>query len=192
MADKLQNAHIHVVIFGQISSGKSALINALVGKSVASVHPRGGTTTEVWDLDWETTPYTVPGFASSKMYLVDTPGINEVQGEEHTRLAREAAQRADLILFVTDKDLTDPEFAAITDLATSKKPMILVFNKTDLYNQEDRSVIHRVLQDRVRTIVAPDNVVQIAANPLEREVIIERPDGRRMSSSASRNHKSRR
>ncbi|MBN1851363.1 MAG: hypothetical protein JW829_01515, partial [Pirellulales bacterium] len=42
MAEKLESGRIEIVVFGEISTGKSALINALVGKAVAQTNVRGG------------------------------------------------------------------------------------------------------------------------------------------------------
>src|ERR1043166_9437103 len=50
MADKLAAGRIEIVVFGEISTGKSAIINALVGEAVAEVNVRGGWTKDVWNL----------------------------------------------------------------------------------------------------------------------------------------------
>src|SRR5207253_6740098 len=102
MLDKLTSGRVEIVVFGEISTGKSALINALVGRDVASVDVRGGWTREVWHVAWDGTGYALPGLGESQVVLVDTPGINEVGGGTRGEMAREAAQRSDLVLFVTD------------------------------------------------------------------------------------------
>ena len=99
-------------MFGEISTGKSALVNALIGRQVTEVDVRGGWTQEVWSADWEASGYSVPGLENSRVRLLDTPGINEVGGDERGDLAQQAAEQADLILFVTDSDLNETEFAA--------------------------------------------------------------------------------
>jgi len=78
MYDKVTNGRVEIVIFGEISTGKSAMINALVGRDVAEVDIQGGWTTEVRGTEWDGTGYRVPGFKSSEIIVVDTPGINEV------------------------------------------------------------------------------------------------------------------
>jgi small GTP-binding protein len=181
MSDKLENGHLHIAIFGQIDAGKTALVNAVVGRAVGKVSVIGGTTVEAAHFTWDGAPYRVPGFANSEVFIVDTPGISEINGEARAKIARAAAQRADLILFVTSGDLVDAELAAITDLATNQKPMILVFNKTDLYSASDRAEVKAILQERVQAIIAPEDVVLTAADPLERERIREMPDGTEIS-----------
>src|SRR6476659_1011223 len=64
MHDKLTSGRVEIVVFGEISTGKSALINALVGRDVASVDVRGGWTREVWHVDWDGTGYTLPGLGT--------------------------------------------------------------------------------------------------------------------------------
>ena len=75
----------------------------------------------------------------SQVVLLDTPGINEVDGAQRAAMAREAASRADLILFVTDSDLNQTEYSALAELAASHKPIILVFNKIDNYTAAQRA-----------------------------------------------------
>ncbi|HEV3137310.1 MAG TPA: GTPase domain-containing protein, partial [Pirellulales bacterium] len=74
---KLEQGRVEIVLFGEIDTGKSALINALVGKAVADVDVRGGWTKEVWSTSWSGCGYVVPGFEQSQVILLDTPGINE-------------------------------------------------------------------------------------------------------------------
>lgn len=178
MQTKLTHGRVEIVVFGEISTGKSALINALVGDSVAQVDVRGGWTKEVWHVAWDGCGYCVPGLGESQVVLVDTPGLNEVGGAERGEMAHEAAQRADLILFVTDSDLNETEFSALTSLAQVNKPIILVFNKIDLYSREQRERLTEVLRDeRLTGIIQPENIVPTAADPREVEYVVESSDG---------------
>jgi GTPase len=175
---KLEQGRVEIVLFGEIDTGKSALINALVGKAVAEVDVRGGWTKEVWSATWSGCGYVVPGLERSQVVLLDTPGINEVAGAERAAIAREAASRADLILFVTDSDLNHAEFTALGELAASHKPIILVFNKIDNYTRAQREQLRAALSDsRLRGVIGPGDVVETAADPLPREYLIEGADG---------------
>ncbi len=179
MLSKLTSGRVEIAVFGEISTGKSAMINALVGQAVAEVDVQGGWTKEVWHVAWEGAGYCVPGLADSQVVLVDTPGLNEVGGQDRTSMANEAAQRADLILFVTDSDLNETEHSALVALAAVQKPIILVLNKIDLYSREQRDRLMEVLRDeRAADLVAPGNIVTTAADPREIEYVIERSDGR--------------
>src|SRR3989337_3706906 len=74
MVEKLEAGRVEIVVFGEISTGKSALINALVGEAVAQGNVRGGWTKDVWHVPWSAAGYCVPGLASSEVVLIDTPG----------------------------------------------------------------------------------------------------------------------
>jgi len=85
------------------------------------VNVRGGWTKDVWNLGWSGAGYVVPGLANSEVVLVDTPGLNEVDGAQRAAMAHEAAQRADLVLFVVDSDVNEVEYSALVELAASHK-----------------------------------------------------------------------
>ncbi|MCA9219911.1 MAG: GTP-binding protein [Planctomycetales bacterium] len=177
MAGKLTGGRVEIVIFGEISTGKSAMVNALLGKAVAEVDVQGGWTKEVWQVAWDGCGYRVPGLAQSEVVLVDTPGLNEVGGGLRGEMAREAASRADLILFVTDSNLNETEFSALATLADVNKPIILVLNKVDLYSRQQRGRLQEVLAERVGKLLPPDHVVMTSADPREVEYVIEAADG---------------
>jgi small GTP-binding protein len=179
MAEKLAAGKVEIVVFGEISTGKSALINALVGQAVAEVNVRGGWTKDVWNVGWNGAGYCVPGLASSQVILIDTPGLNEVDGAQRAAMAHEAASRADLVLFVTDSDLNEVEYSALVELSASHKPIILVLNKADLYPPLELSELMSVFQGpRLAGIVDPENVVTAKADPRQVEYYVESADGR--------------
>jgi small GTP-binding protein len=179
MLRKLETGRVEIVVFGEISTGKSALINALIGREVSAVDVQGGWTKEVWQFGWETAGYHVPGLESSELVLIDTPGLNEIGGQQRAELAQEVARRADVLLFVTDSDLNDTEFSALMLLAGIQKPILVVLNKIDLYSPPQRQRLLQVLrEERLRNVIAPEDVVPTAADPREIEYVIQSPDGR--------------
>lgn len=181
MHDKISTGRIEITIFGEISTGKSAMINALIGRDVAEVDVQGGWTKQVWGTTWDGTGYRLPGLESSEIILVDTPGINEVGGADRAELAEVTARRSDLILFVTDSDLNETEYAALVELAAVQKPIILVFNKTDLYSAAEKKSLIEMLQGRLEGLIPPDHFVTTVADPREMEYLIEQPDGNEKS-----------
>ncbi len=179
MAEKLAAGKVEIVVFGEISTGKSALINALVGKAVADVNVRGGWTKDVWNVDWNGAGYCVPGFGNSQVVLVDTPGLNEVDGAQRAAMAHDAASRADLVLFVTDSDLNEVEYSALVELAASHKPILLVLNKADLYTPQEQAELMSVFRgSRLAGVVDPENIVAAKADPRQVEYYVESADGR--------------
>ena len=178
MAKKLRGGQVEIVVFGEISTGKSALVNALTGQQQAAVNVRGGWTKDVWRLGWGGAGYRLPGFEESEVLLVDTPGLNEVDGAERAAIARQAAERADLLLFVTDSDLNETEHSALVDLAAAHKPIILVVNKVDLYTPKQLDDLLTALRDeRLEGVIDPENIVLTSADPREVQHIIESADG---------------
>jgi hypothetical protein len=85
------------------------------------------------------------------------------------------AQRAHVVIFVCDGDLTRDEYLALQPLLELKKPLIVAFNKLDRYTDADRQLIRQHLADRF----AADPQVTIAgiATRPTRRVIRVGPDG---------------
>src|SRR5688572_28103253 len=179
MAEKLAAGKVEIVVFGEISTGKSALINAIVGEAVAEVNVRGGWTKDIWNVGWSGAGYIVPGLDGSQVVLIDTPGLNEVDGAQRAAMAHEAAARADLVLFVTDSDLNEVEYSALVELAASHKPILLVLNKADLYTPQELEELLSVFRGpRMAGIVDPENVIVVKADPRQVEYYVESADGR--------------
>lgn len=177
MYEKVTSGRVEIVIFGEISTGKSAMINALIGRAVAEVDVQGGWTKQIWGTTWDGSGHVIPGFEKSEVVIIDTPGINEVEGADRAELAETTARQSDLILFVTDSDLNETEYAALVELAAVQKPMIVVLNKTDLYTDEQRTQLVGILQDRLKDLIPDDHFVLTCADPRSIEYVIEQPDG---------------
>ncbi|MBD2142406.1 DUF697 domain-containing protein [Anabaena sp. FACHB-1250] len=157
----LARGEIQVVVFGTGSAGKTSLVNAIMGRIVGEVNAPMGTTQV-----GETYCLRLKGL-ERKILITDTPGILEpgVEGTEREQLARALATEADLLLFVVDNDLRRSEYEPLRGLAEIGKRSLLVLNKTDLYTDTDRDVILGRLRERVRSFIATNDVVAIAANP---------------------------
>jgi GTPase len=180
--DKLERSIVQIAVFGLVGRGKSSILNALVNREVFSVGALHGVTRSVSSTDWqldegesdlalETTPafqrLTLKSWDNSQIQLFDTPGIDEVEGESREIVAREIAERVDLILFIVAGDLSKVEEKALSQLREVGKPMILVFNKIDQYPETDRQTIYRKLRDeRVKQIISAEEIVMVAAAPL--------------------------
>jgi small GTP-binding protein len=165
MLDKLEQGHIHIAAFGRVSVGKSATLNALLGEERFSTSALHGETKRTQMGAWEE-------YRSGGVFLIDTPGLNEVDGEERERLAQEVASRADLVLFIVDGDLTESEIRALRTLVEHRRPLLLVFNKTDRYTRQDRELLLESLRRHSEDFVDRRNIVCISAKPAERLVIL--------------------
>ncbi|MDJ1170764.1 GTP-binding protein [Roseofilum sp. BLCC_M154] len=157
----LQGRNVRVVVFGTGSSGKTSVINGLLGQMVGQVQPTIGTTQE-----GHTYHLPLKGL-NREILITDTPGILEIgeAGSDRGQMARQLATQADLLLFVVDNDLRQSEYEPLQALAQIGKRSLLVFNKTDLYTEEDRERILSELRHRVQGLMSSGDVLAIAANP---------------------------
>ena len=175
MLDKLEHGHIHIAVLGRVSVGKSSVLNALIGEQRFSTSALHGETKQNEMAHWDEQE-------SGSLFLIDTPGINEIDGEARERMAREVSQRSDLVLFVIDGDMTDSEYSALQGLAREHRPLLLVLNKRDRYSAAQREVLRASLLSRLEQVTPPENLVEVAADPVPRIVIEVDAEGREVES----------
>ncbi len=132
MADSFDNGKvltegIRTVIVGKPNAGKSSLLNALSGRQRAIVTEIAGTTRDTLE------EQIMLGDLS--LILVDTAGIrdtSDVVEKIGVEKAREAAAKADLLIYVADSSRAiDEDDMQIMELLKDKKSIILL-NKSDL------------------------------------------------------------
>jgi small GTP-binding protein len=170
MLDKLEHGHLHVAVFGRVSVGKSSLLNALLGKQAFSVSVLHGETRNVHMQQWNE-------YDDGGLFLIDTPGINEIDGEAREKMAHEVANRADLVLFVVDGDLTDVEFQALKTVTGALRPTLLIVNKADRYTEEEQRQLRSILRSRTQGIIAPENLIFTTAQASRQNVIFVDENG---------------
>lgn len=118
---------LYIVITGRQNSGKSSLINALTGQSVAIVSEVAGTTTDPVKKGFE-----VPGYAS--VVLVDTAGTDDLNALGPLRVKKtfDAIAQADVaILVFTNNRFEEPERELATRFISNNIPFLIVHNKSD-------------------------------------------------------------
>jgi len=137
-----------VAIVGRPNVGKSTLLNALLGERLAitSHHP-------------QTTRDRVLGVRTDRdaqFVFVDTPGVHQARtrlGARMNQEARDAAQGADVIVFVTDltpkrdAELREADKTILAGLPAGV-PVILVLNKVDKLS--DKAALLDVLAGHAR------------------------------------------
>jgi len=130
----LVRKEVKIIVFGTGSAGKTSLINALIGQMVGNVEATMGTTEK-----GETYSLKMKG-VNREIQITDTPGILEIgaAGGQREQLARQLATEADLLLFVIDNDIRQSEYGPLLRLIDIGKRSLLVFNKIDLYSDEDQ------------------------------------------------------
>ena len=164
MLSRMQQGQIHIAVFGRVSVGKSALLNALLGEKKFSTSPLHGETKAAQQGQWQE-------YETGNIFLIDTPGINEIDGEQREQLAKDVAARAELVLFVVDGDLTDTEVQALQTITAQHRPVILVLNKIDRYQAAEKAELFQALESHSEGLVELRNIVGAAADPAEQVVI---------------------
>ena len=134
-----------VVIVGEFNAGKSAFINALLGRPVLAegVTP---TTAQIQVLRYGAAVsdtvdpsglrlLTAPVELLRDLQIVDTPGTNAIV-REHERLTAEFVPRADLVLFLTsaDRPFTETERVFMETIRDWGKKIVVVVNKIDIFS----------------------------------------------------------
>ena len=143
-----------LVFVGEFNSGKSAVINALIGEEVM---PEGVTpTTSMIHLlmEGEAGPneesqggviiHRHPAPFLHEINIVDTPGTNAII-REHEAISQQFIPRSDLVLFVTsaDRPFSESEREFLSHIRTWRKKVVFVLNKIDLFDEEAQ--LHDVL-----------------------------------------------
>ena len=164
MLDKLEHGHLHIAAFGRVSTGKSSLLNALIGEERFTVSPLHGETRTSSMQPWSEVE-------AGGVYLIDTPGLDEAGGEEREMLATEVANRADLVIFVLDGDITESERASLRTLLKQGRPVLVALNKKDLYTQADLEALLAAIRSKTEGLVSAGNVLAVAADPRPQAII---------------------
>jgi len=170
MLDKLEHGHLHLSAFGRVSTGKSSLLNALIGEERFSVSPVHGETKHSEIQAWNE-------LEAGGVYLIDTPGLDEAGGEDRESLAKEVAGRSDLVIFVIDGDITDTELAALKAAIAEGRPILLALNKSDLYTSAELDALLLSVRDKTDGIIDPLHVIAVAAHPRPQLVLEIDEDG---------------
>ena len=168
----LSAEHTVVGLFGATGSGKSSLLNALVGQDVATAHVRRPTTSQplavTWDstgaaplLDWlavhDRHEMTVPiDPRASRLILLDLPDFDSVESA-HRETAERLANQVDVLIWVVDpQKYADAVLHAdfISSHSRHGAVTLVVLNQSDRLSKAE---LPRVL-DSLRGILARDGL----------------------------------
>jgi len=123
----------YVTIAGRPNTGKSTLLNRILGQKVAIISPKPNTTR-----NRITGIKTMPG---AQIVFLDTPGIHLAKKELNKRMVEKAVQaafEADLLYLMVQADgpWVEEDFYTFSALEKTGKPMILVINRIDLVEKQ--------------------------------------------------------
>ena len=123
-----------VSLIGRTNSGKSTLINSLVGEKVAITTYRTQTT--------RTAIKAIINRENSQIIITDTPGIHRGKSKLSKTMINTAYTmigEVDCVLFLvdgTEKKVSEENLKIIEKIKKAKKPTILIINKIDLISKK--------------------------------------------------------
>jgi small GTP-binding protein len=187
-----------LVVVGEFNSGKSAFINALLGKRFL---PEGvtPTTAQIYILhhgqasDQEVAEdgvlaVTYPADFLREINIVDTPGTNAII-RRHEQLTQEFVPRSDLVIFVTsaDRPFTESERVFMERIREWGKKVIILLNKTDLLEEtEIAQVVEFIRQNALALLGFTPEILPVSARLALRAKLAETPGERDALWAASR------
>lgn len=120
---------LHIGIFGKRNAGKSSLINALTGQSLAIVSDVKGTTTDPVLKSMELLPL-------GPVVIIDTPGLDDEGdlGILRIQKAYQMLNKTDIAVLVVDASvgMTDEDDKILNRIKEKEIPYVVVMNKADL------------------------------------------------------------
>lgn len=144
------SGEIHIAIFGEVSSGKSSLVKALLPAADIATDPRAGTTQTITQYRWTAA-------SGDQVLITDLPGFNF----DDDAAAREETRRAHLVIFLCDSDLSASQASQLRNLIELNKPVVLALNKSDRFSPDELSALRTRLQQS--SGLAAENIVNISA-----------------------------
>ena len=145
---------VHIGIFGRRNAGKSSVINALTGQSLAIVSDVKGTTTDPVLKAMELLPL-------GPVVRIDTPGLDD-EGELGALRIQKAYQvlnKTDIAVLVVDGTIgmTGEDCAILDRIKDKQIPYVVVMNKADLI--EDRTFSAQ----NIPASLSSDHVIWVSA-----------------------------
>jgi small GTP-binding protein len=154
-----------LVVVGEFNSGKSAVINALLGQKllIEGVTPttfqinilRFGQEMGQKAVEQSHEIRLLPVDLLSEVSIVDTPGTNAII-RYHEELTRHFVPRADLVLFITsvDRPFTESESRFMGEIRDWGKKVVIVINKIDLLqDDEELTQVETFVQENAQALL---------------------------------------
>lgn len=162
-----------LTLVGPFSSGKSSVINALLGQAVMDVGPVP-TTDHIAILRYgpslqkgrtgNVSTIFYPAELLQQLSLVDTPGLESVF-KEHDELTQKFLHRADILFLVmiATQVLTASNLAFMQSLKEYGKRMVIVVNQIDVLEPEDREKVRAFVQEQSRLHLGIDPTIWLVS-----------------------------
>ncbi len=145
----------HIIFLGRMNSGKSSLVNALVGQQVSIVNRTPGTTTDVVKK-----PMEIHGIGACT--ILDTAGFDDEGelGSLRTKASKKALDEADLaILLFPEGNVTELERSWLEEVLKRGIPVVGVISMIDRMNEDAVSAARK----RIASLNIPAVCISSAA-----------------------------
>ncbi len=132
-----------IAIVGKPNSGKSSLVNRLLGEERLVVSSIAGTTRDAIDAEFR--------YQGKDYILIDTAGLRKKKAIEEGTIERysvlrtiEAVKRADVVVIMIDAHdgITEQDIKVAGFVHEQNKPSVIVMNKWDLIEDKDDKTIN--------------------------------------------------
>lgn len=136
----------HIGIYGNTNSGKSSLMNAILGQDISLVSSVEGTTTDPVQKAMELIPF-------GPILLIDTAGLEDKSelGEIRIKKSYDYLKRLDFSIYVIDGKNIDIETYKIWKKQANKYNIghIVVINKIDTLNKDEINNIKNLFENPI-------------------------------------------
>lgn len=164
---------IHIGIFGKTNSGKSSIINAITGQSLAIVSDVKGTTTDPVFKSMELLPL-------GPVVIIDTPGIDDLSqlGKQRIQKTYQIMNKTDIGILVVDGSvgLSEEDKQILNRLKSKNIPYLIVLNKSDLvenlYDVKDESYIWVSAAENKNIYELKEKISQLVPNSINKNKIV--------------------
>ncbi len=136
---ELTRSDIRLVVIGSSRVGKTSLIQVLESNWVSQ---------------------------QESCSLVEMPSLfTGATGPDQEEAAPAAALASDLVLFLIQADLMQPEYQTLKDLVAQHQRTLLVLNKIDQYLPTQQSLVQKQVQEQSQHLLSAADIMAIAAAP---------------------------
>lgn len=163
----------HIGIYGNTNSGKSSLMNKILGQEVSLVSRVEGTTTDPVQKAMELIPF-------GPILLIDTAGLEDKSelGSVRIKKSYEYLKRLDFAIYVVDGNNIDFDTYKVWKKEANKynvKHMVVV-NKIDLLTEEEKNSIKKLFNDVIFTSVKNNEGIESLKEELIKNLEQEEED----------------
>lgn len=163
----------HIGIYGNTNSGKSSLMNKILGQDVSLVSSVEGTTTDPVQKAMELIPF-------GPILLIDTAGLEDKSelGSVRIKKSYEYLKRLDFAIYVVDGKNIDFDTYKVWKKEANKYNVkhIVVANKIDLLTEEELSSIKKLFNDVILTSIKDNKGIEILKEELIKNLEQEEED----------------